>query len=339
MTDKKRGRVYNRIFDENEWLEVNQKNKDIIEDFLEEYKQRKIKPSTIKQYKNDLRIVMLYIKRKKNNICILELSKKDFRRFSLWLTEDLKLSNARANRLMSSVRSLLDYCENDDEDYEKYNSNVAKKVKGLPKEKVKTNEDDFFLTYEQITKLRDELIKRGKLQHAVLLMMMFDTAGRRNEITQIEKHGLLEGNATNTVVGKRGKTFKLLYMNDTRELIAKYLEERGEDGIDSLWISGSGNNKRAATYESLYERVVYMSKVLSEIEGCNIEFFPHSLRHSRCESLLRGQDPRIKDKDGNPLELPLDLVQEFMHHSDPQTTLSYSKNRTDEKLQNVLGFM
>jgi integrase/recombinase XerD len=336
MSKSERGTVYNRIYDEQEWKEVNQENKNIMEDFLEEYTQRKIKPSTISQYRNDLRIVLLYIKRKLNNKCIFELGKKDFRRFSIWLSEELKVSNARSNRLMSAVRSLLTYCEDDDE-YD-YDNNVAKKVKGLPKEPVRTNEDDFFLTFEQVMKLREELIKRNKLQHAVLLMMMFDSGGRRNEVAQITKHNLLNGNKTNIVVGKRGKSFPLVYLNDTRELIAEYLKQRGEDDIDSLWIIGSGENKKPATYEALYERVVYMSRVLSEIEGKEIQFFPHSLRHSRAECLLQGEDTRILDETGKPKKFKLEEVQLFLHHSDPKTTQGYAKDHSEEMINNMFNF-
>lgn len=334
-----RGRVYNRIYSEEEWLEVNKINKDIIDDFLEEYKQRKIKPSTIKQYFNDLRIIALYIKRELGNRSVLELGKKDFRRLSIWLSDTLKMSNARSNRVMSAVRSMLTYCENDDEDYDEYDNNVAKKVKGLPKEPVRTNEDNFFLTFEQIMKLRQELIDRDKLQHAVLLMMMYDSGARRNEVLQVKKYGLLEGNKTNQVVGKRGKVFPLVYLNDTKQLIQQYLYERGEDAIDSLWIVGSGENKREASYDVLYDRVIYMSKVLSEIEGKKIEFFPHSLRHSRIECLLQGLDIRIIDKKtGEPKKFTLEECQKFAHHSNPQTTLDYSKDHTEEIINNMFDF-
>lgn len=332
----KRGRVYNRIFSEEEWAKVNEENKYMIEDFLEEYRQRKIKESTIKQYYNDLRIVMIYILRKLGNKPITELSKKDFRRFSLYLSEELKLSNARVNRIMSAVRSMLTYIEEDDE-YD-YDNNLAKKVKGLPKEPVRTNEENFFLTFEQIMKLREELIKRGRLQDAVLLMLMFDSGARRNEVYQVKKHGLLEGNRTNVVVGKRGKKFPLVYLDDTRELIRQYLEERGEDDIDSLWITGKGENKKPITYNALYERIVSMSKVLSEIEGRKIEFFPHSLRHSRIECLLQGQDPRILDENGKPKKFTLEQVQRFVHHSDPKTTQDYAKDHTDELIDDMFGF-
>ena len=102
---------------------------------------------------------------------------------------------------MSACRSLLTYVEEDD-DY-KYESNIAKKVKDYPKRQLGLMMIISFLSYEQIMKLREELIKRGKLQHAVLEMIMFDSGGRRGEIAQINKHNLLNSNKTNIVVGKK----------------------------------------------------------------------------------------------------------------------------------------
>lgn len=333
----KRGRVYNNIFNEEEWKSVNDENKMMIEDFLEEYRQRKRKAGTIKQYHNDLRIVMIYILRILKNKSILNLNKKDFRRFSLYLTEELNVSNSRANRLMSAVRSLLTYIEEDD-DYD-YDNNIAKKVKGLPKDPVRTNEDDFFLSFNQIMRLREELIKRDKLQDAVLLMLMFDSGGRRNEVFQVRKEGIMEGNRTNQVIGKRGKKFSLVYLDDTRELIKDFLKQRGEDNIESLWVIGSGESKKSLTNSNvLYDRIVNMSKILSEMEEKQISFFPHSLRHSRIEILLQGLDTRILDDNGKPKKFTLEQVQRFANHSDPKTTQMYAKDHTEEEINSMFGF-
>lgn len=330
-----RGRVYNRIYNEEDWKLVLEENKMIMVDYLEEYKQRKMKIKTIEQYHNDIRIVFLFILKKLGNRNILELSKKDFRKFNLWCQEK-DMSNARVNRLMSSVRSMLTYIEEDDEyDYD----NVARKVKGLPKEPVKTNEDDFFMSYELIMKIREELLKRGHLQLAVLHMMLFDSGARRNEVFQVKKSGILEGNTTNIVVGKRGKTFPLIYLNDTRDLIARYLEERGEDNIDSLWIVGKGEGKRPVTYEAIYDRVVQISKILSEMEGKEYNIFVHSYRHSRAECLLEGEDTRIIDKaTGEPKKFALEECQLFLHHSDPKITQSYAKDHTEQTIANMFDF-
>lgn len=329
-----RGTVYNKIFNNEEWNLVNPENIEIMEDYLEEYKQRKMKPSTLLQYHNDLRILLIYIYRVLNNRSLLELNKKDFRRFNIWLQE-LGMSNARVNRLMSSARSMLNYVEEDDE-YD-YDNNVAKKVKGLQKEAKRTNEDAFFLSFEQIMKVRDELIRRNELQLCVMWMLFYDSGARRNEVFQVTKHGLLDGNKTNIVTGKRGKQFPLIYLNDTKELIKQYLDERGEDDIDSLWIT-SISSKNKISSSTMYQRIVKISKILSELEGKEMPIFCHSLRHTRCEHLLEGKDIRLVDENGLPKKFSLQEVQLFLHHSDPKTTQGYAKDHTEDIINNMFSF-
>lgn len=328
-------RVYNRIYTDEEYSHINIENKDIIQDFLEEYKQRKMKASTIKQYENDLRIINIFVKRFCSNRNLLELGKRDFRKLSIWLSDDLKMSNARVNRVMSCCRSMLSYIEDSDE-YE-YDINQAQKVKGLPKEPVRTDEDSFFMTFDQIIKIKEKLLEMGEIQLALLHMMMFDSGARRNEIAQIKKDNLLNSNKTNIVIGKRGKTFPLVYLNDTKELIKFWLDKRGEDNIESLWIVGNGEKKREASYEIIYDWVLKIREVFSEIEGKQINIFPHSYRHSRCECLLQGEDKRILDKNGIPKKFSLEQVQVYLHHSDPKTTLDYSKDHTDEIIDEMFG--
>ena len=86
----------------------------------------------------------------------------------------------------------------------------------------------------------------------------------------------MDGNKTNIVRGKRGKTFPLIYLDDTKELIHQYLEWRGEDNIDSLWIKGRGKTASEVDCSALYDRIVSISKVLSEVRGEEVNIFPHS---------------------------------------------------------------
>lgn len=331
-----RGRIYNNFYTPGLWEQVNKENKRIIDDFLAEYKQRKKSKGTIDGYFNDLRIIMIYILKELDNRCVLELNKKDFRGLSLYFTEECGMSPARTNRLKSAINSLLTFCEEDD-DYE-YEINMAKKVKGIPRERVKDNEDNFFFTFDEFIKVRDILVQRGRLQDAVLWSIGFDSAGRRNELFQIEKHGLLDGNKTNIVVGKRGKKFYLVYLDDTKELIRQYLKERGEDSIDSLWIKGTGENKQPITGDALYDRVCSISKILSEVRGEQCNIFPHTMRHSRLECLAQGTDTRLVDENGNPQKYPLEQVQVFAHHSDVSTTQGYLKDHSSELIDEMFGF-
>jgi len=331
-----RGRIYNNFYTPELWEQVNKENKRIIDDFLAEYKQRQKSKGTISGYYNDLRIVMIYILKELRNRSILELKKKDFRGLSLYFSEECKMSAARVNRLKSACNSLLTFCEEDD-DYD-YEVNYSKKVAGLPKKPVKDDEDNFFFTFDEFMKVRDILVERGRLQDACLWSIGFDSAGRRNELFQIEKHGLLDGNKTNIVIGKRGKKFCLVYLDDTKELIRKYLEERGEDNIDSLWVKGSGNDKQPITGDALYDRVCSISKILSEVRGEECNIFPHTMRHSRLECLAQGTDTRLVDENGNIRKYPLEQVQVFAHHSDVSTTQSYLKDHSDDTINEMFGF-
>ena len=216
----KRGRVYNRIYTPELWEQVNKENKMILDDFMAEYRQRKKSKGTIDGYFQDMRIVFIYILKNLDNRSILELRKKDFRNLSIWLSEDCGMSANRVNRIKSSVNSMLTFVEEDDE-YE-YDNNIAKKVRGLPRERVKDDDGDFFFTFDEFIKVRDILVERDRIQDAVLLSIGFDSAGRKNELYQIEKNGLTEGNKTNVVIGKRGKKFPLVYLDDIFVVQAVY---------------------------------------------------------------------------------------------------------------------
>lgn len=331
-----RGRgVYNRIYTEEKWQQVNKENKAIMEDFLTEYRQQKKAESTLHAYFEDLRLVLIKILDDFENKSILEMSKKDFRRLNIWF-DDSGMSPARCNRIHSVINSLLTFCE-DDDDYE-YEVNQSKKVKGIPREKVKTNEDDFFFTYDEFVKVRNILVERGDLQTAVMWSLAFDSGARRNEVYQVKKQGLLEGNKTNIVRGKRGKMFPLIYLDDTKELIRQYLEERGDDDIDSLWITGKGDSKRPLSDSiTLYDRILKCNKILSEVRGEETNIFFHTCRHSRIECLLRGEDDRLKDENGNNKKYPIEQIMVFVHHSDVSTTQSYTKDRTEETINDMFG--
>lgn len=323
-----RGTVYNRVYNEEDWKLVNKENKNIMEDFLEEYRQQKKKKSTIDQYRNDIRIVLIYILKEVNNKNLLELSKKDFRRFNLWC-QDKNMSSSRVNRLMSAIRSMLTFCE-DDDDYD-YEQNVARKVKGLAKESVREIQ---FLTDEQISILREELRRREDYAKMLLLDLAYDSAGRRNELYQVKKEGLLDRNNTNIVIGKRGKKFPLLYFSRTKESLKLYLDKRGDDDFDTLWVFGKTNRKEVS-YQTLYEWFVYMANLLKELTGEDIPFNAHSLRHSALENLSNGTHYVLKELGVDKLDL--EQLKVYAHHSDVSVTSSYLKDNSNNLLENTFG--
>jgi len=321
----KRGRVYNKIFNKDDWELVNPENIEYMEDYLEEYRSRKMKPGTLKQYRNDLRIVLIYIMKKLKNKSIIDLRKKDFRKFTLYLAEDLKVSNARSNRLMSCVRSFLDYLEDDEE--VDYDNNSAKKVKGLPKEAVK---DIVFLTDKQVHQLSKILLKKELYQMNAMLWILYDTGSRLNEIMQIEKPEE-DTRVMNEVIGKRGKKYKPILFKKGKEAMDLWLEKRGEDDNKSLWINETTREK--ITNLTFYNRIIKMNEFYEEEYGENLGFGCHSFRHSFIENLHEGTHYMCKEIG----KLDLSQIQKIVNHSDISTTQSYTKDKSEDEVMAIYG--
>ena len=323
--------VYNRIFSNKKWEQVNSYNKNLMSDFLLELKSQKKSKNTIIQYKNDLRIMFIYILEELDNKPIHKLKKKHFRNYMLWLQEK-EMSNSRINRLMSSLRSMLTYAS-DEEDYEdELEINYAQKVKGLQKEKVR---DIIFLTDEEIEHIYNRLIEKEKYQQALFIALMYDSAGRRNECYQVEKDFVLKDeNFTNIVVGKRNKKFRLLYRSRTKEAYELYMKTRNDD-CESLWITKRNNEVVSASYETLYAWVLSWRKILTEKYEYK-EFNPHSFRHSALENYGDGTHyVCIKHLNGKKLEI--EQLKLLAHHEDISTTMSYLRDKGEDELLSAFG--
>ena len=323
--------IYNRIYSKEKWDLVCKYNKNLMDDFLLELKSQKKSQGTINQYKNDLRILFIYIHDELDNKEIYKLKKKHFRNYMLWLQEK-DMSNARINRLMSALRSMLTYAS-DEEDYEdELEINYAQKVKGLQKEKVR---EIVFLTDEEVTYIYKRLIEEKKYQQALLCALMYDSAGRRNECYQVSKDfGELDANFTNVVVGKRNKSFRLLYRNWTREAYKLLMNSRKDD-CPYLWTTKQGDEIVEASYETLYAWVISWRKIHSEKFDYK-PFNAHSYRHSALENYGDGTHYACREYlDGKPLTL--DQLKLLAHHEDFSTTMSYLRDKGDDELLKAFG--
>ena len=319
---------HNKLFNEEEYKDVNQENKDLLQDFLTECRALKKKPSTISQYHFDGRLVLLYIKRKLGNKSILELSKKDFRNFTLYYTEELGVSSARVNRLMSMVRTMLEFATNE-EDYD-YEINYASKVKGLPKEAVR---EIVFLSNDTIMKLYNYLMEHEMYRDATLVALAYESTGRKNELCQVLKDSVTDDrNCTNQVTGKRGKVFSLIYFELTKEAAKKYLAQRGDDGIPELFVN---SENRPATTGNIYEWVVDMRDIVEELTGERQEFNVHSFRHSGLENYSTGTHEHLIRNNMPPI--PIEKLRLIARHENISTTQGYLAPKDDKELEDLFG--
>ena len=327
--DKKK-KVYNRFYDEVKWNNVPKFNKDLINDFLLELKASGKSKNTIDQYFNDLRIICIYIHDELDNKEFHKLKKKHFRNMVLFFKEK-GMSNARVNRLKSSISSCLEFASNEEDYEDMLEVNYAGKVKGLQKEKVRSI---VFLEWNEVELIYNELKEQGRYQEALLLALGIDSAGRKNELFQVKKYDITpDGNFTSEVVGKRAKKFRLMYNDMTKEAYKLYMEQRGEDDVDSLWIVTRGG-VRPASADTLYDMVVSWRKILLEKTGEYKEFNVHSLRHISLELLSTG-DHYLAKKLGKKFEL--NELKLLAHHEDISTTDSYLRDKSDDLLMESFG--
>ncbi len=320
-----------KVFTKEKWLQVCTTNKELLRDFLLELKSNKYSPRTIEQYGCDLRMLLCYILEHMNNSYILDLTRKDFRNIKMWYLEERQVSSARCNRVMSAIHSMLDFAEDDDEyDYE---FNVSKKVKGVTKEAIK---EIVFLEDLQIKRLRDYLLEQQEYRLLALLDLLYDSGARRREIWQVNKSGLLERNYTNVVEGKGGKKFPLIYFSRTQESLKLYLEQRGEDIFESLWVIGNGEFRREAKISAIYSWVMEMREILCKLYHKPILITPHSFRHSALENMKNGTHyicRELNRKEGFTLE----QLKTYAHHNDTSTTEGYLKPNDSNIIAEMFG--
>lgn len=321
----------NSIFDENTYSKVNEENLLILDDYILEMKANGRSDGTVYQYSADIKMFFCYVHDNIKNKSVLKLKKRDFRRFFLTLQEN-GASSARINRVQCSLRNMLEFVTNDDDEYEEYEVNVMQGIKGLQKEEVR---EIIFLSDEQINLLIDHLVDEEKYQLALYLAFSYESAARRNEVAQVMKEGFLENSRTNEVIGKRNKRFELLYFNKSRELAKLYLDQRGEDDIPNLWTVGDKENREAAQYETLYGWTLSLRKTLEKITGEYLEFTPHSYRHSSLENYSTG-DHYVLEELGRD-KLDINVLKALANHESIETTMLYLKDKDEQLLNETFG--
>jgi len=321
-----------KLYDENLWSKANQKNKDILEDYKLELESQGKAEKTIQQYMFDLRGFVCWVTKERDNQDILDLKRRDFRRFFLDMQKS-GCSAARVNRFESSVRNCLNYCVLDDDEYSKYEINPLALMKGLSKKPVKKID---FLTDKEINILLDYFMRKNDYQKALWVELSYSTCARRNEILQIKKDAFLNNDATtNVVIGKRGKSFKLIISKRARIIASIYLKNRGNDDCDSLWVKNSNKQVVPLKYSAFYDWAQKCCKVLNDLEGTDYKFGPHEFRHAGAECYTNGTHHELQGLGVDKLDIG--TLKVLLHHSDISTSESYLKNHDLDKLENAFG--
>lgn len=322
--------VYNKFFDKSKWKRVNKYNKNALEDFILELKAEKKSEGTIYQYQQDIKIFFIWIYDDMGNVPVYKLTKKQLRKFLLDM-QDKNMSSNRINRMKSCISSFFSYLEREEEGYEDFKHNHMSKIKCMQKETVR---EIIFLTPKQIDILRNRLIKDEKYQWCLLIDLLTETGIRHNEAYMIKKNWITEDSnyTTEKVIGKRRKSFYVCIHPRTRESYKLYMQQRGEDDVEELWITKNGT---PASYEALYVWMLACRDLLKEETGKYIPFNLHSFRHYFIDGMIKGYNHLCKIYGKR---FTLQEVQAMVSHSSSETTSSYMKNDEREIISDAFGW-
>lgn len=288
-------------------------NKQLLHEFISYCGSRGLTKDSIVQYTNRIETFFVWLLENRNNKSFLEVTKKDI---MIWQSEKVSIGKSSSNirQIKAALSSLSKYIEDVcDDEYPNFKNIINK----IPAPKLEYVRKKTYLPDSDFTMLKNELKNRGEWQKLVYLSLAYDSASRKSEVHQTLKTIDFENNETTIVRGKGGKKFTQPFSDETAEYIKKWLEVRGNDDCDKLFIIKSDDNVRPISKGVLNAWCEYFSQVYKELTGKDEWIYPHCFKSNRLSNLYHEQ------------KVPLEIVQQYGHHSSPDVTLkSYIEQKS-----------
>ena len=314
------------LYSQERWNNVDEKNKKLLKQHLRNLKIERLRPKTIMQYESDLKMFLVWDLLFNDNMCVLDFKKKHFDEFRFFMTEERDVGNARVNRLLSSIRKMMNYAEDDDDDYEDYIRNPAAKIKGLP---INPRKENAFLTEEQVVLLREYLRENKMYKFMFLLDIFYDSGARISEVFQVKNVETVPKGYIK-VECKGGKNEYILIHDRGKESLGLYLPEVKDK--EYFWMGDHGEPLKGES--TIREWVGKMRKILFGLDPKTPYFTPHSFRHTVIENMTNGTH-YLCNKIGRAFTL--EEVQLIVHHKTTDMTKSYTKPRDNEMMFGLFG--
>ena len=245
--------------------------------------QRNLSSNTIRSYRDTFKLLLLFCRdEKKCNISkmtISKLDKKCIEEFLIWLTNTRGASASTYNQRLCAIHAFFDYVMAEEPGL----MEQCVQVLDIP-HKVTHAPPAHYLTPESLKLLLsmpDTSTRKGR-RHLVLLTVLYDTAARVSELTDICLRDVrLEPPAVITLHGKGGKTRSVPLMKQTVTLLKDYFVENSinpqvRPDMPLFWYSRRQKLTRSGVTFILQKYAEMARKVSSDIPD---HITPHIMRH------------------------------------------------------------
>ena len=283
-------------------------------------------PHTVKSYSDTLSLYICFLEEEKkitpSGLCSKCFSRKLLEEWILWLKNKRNNSPDTCNNRLASMRAFLKYIGERDVFF-LYLSQEASliprqktlkgKIHGMSKEAIKA-----------LMSVPDVSTGTGR-RYLVLLVVMYNTAARINEILSMQiKHLHLETEKPNvTVIGKGGKIRTLYLLPRAIAHLERYLKEFHPEPDTEAYIFYSRNTgvmskmSQEAVNKQLKKYAALAHAVCDEVP---VNIHAHQIRHAKASHWL---------EDGmNIVQISL-----LLGHSNIQTTMAYLDITTEQEMK------
>lgn len=316
------------------WNSVNKFNRDMVQEFLEN--QTHLSKKTLIQYESGLKIYFNWVKENLNDKNCVEIKKKEYLKYQNYLTRR-SLSESAIKFKKSCVSAFNNYIMfMYEEEYPTFRNYVTSEMRVVSTGYVHEKQP---LTPDEYVKLCKVLEEKEDWQKLAYVMFSYSTGCRRAEARQllkeiidykpqkkiikvlddngdeIEKESIAYKTHDIRCKGRSvvGKVRKLQFGEDVMFAIKKWLEVRGEDDCEYVFVTKK-NNEYKQVSEITFNQ--WCTNTFSKIIGRRIH--PHLFRESRATNLVVFE--------GKSLE----TAQKLLGHESSETTSKHYVIRDDE---------
>lgn len=299
---KGRTTVYNYITSEEKIAEIEPKNIELMDSFLDYLTSIDRSPRTVSAYRSDLLIFFVWNLEYNNNKYFIDLTKREIASFQKHGLSEWKWSSNRISRVKSSLSSLSNYIENIlDDEIENFRPIIRK----IETPTIQPVREKTIITDEEVDGILDSLVADEKYQLACVFALAAFGGARKSELLRYKYWYFYDSNIMSDAFlyktpetiqtkgrGSKGKALTKYTLMDFKKYYDLWMQERTEkDLLDNeyLFINRKGGTLSTGTLD-------LFCKSISEYLGR--PFYLHSLRHQLCTRLFR-------------LGLPSNVIQEY----------------------------
>ena len=305
-------------------LQVNPKNTELLNDFVDYLRSIQRSETTIKGYINDIQIAWVWSLKYNNNLFYVDWSKRQVVRYQNWLINENENSPARIKRLKASLSSLGNFIEGVlDDEYPNFR-NIINKVESPASAPVR---EKTIFTTDEIDDLLSKLTAMGRYDKACVLALALYSGRRKSELPRFrvsdfgDDHLVCGGSLYQTdpiktkgrgVMGKQIECFCLA--KQFKPYLDRWMQYRKEHDIESEWLFPSKDDPtKQLPVSTLNSWATSFSRMLKR------DFYWHSIRHLTTSTLKRAG-------------LPDSAIKEYMKWESVEMVGVYSDLKSDEQL-------